>query len=212
MFTQTEHHLSKTYYNLASVALHDWQSYATMRVLAKDKLALNIMDDHLPAHTLEQGRDILEIVRNLDNFVAEFTYNLNNQVFLQINSPNKHLDTVNISHLANSLRTHGPGTANTIVNFAYKFLKKKIMEFSSFLFEEQVKSRLSKEIRILKRKQDSLNTTTKGTATTRQGYRYSYEQGSKLGNDIKAMGAIADGITRLDQFRVLITQIGNVLG
>lgn len=51
---QAEYYLSKTYYNLASVALHDWQSYATMRVLALDKYKLNILDDHLPGHSLEQ--------------------------------------------------------------------------------------------------------------------------------------------------------------
>lgn len=51
---QVEHYMTKTFYNLASVALHDWQSYATMRVLATDKFKLSILDDHLPGHSLEQ--------------------------------------------------------------------------------------------------------------------------------------------------------------
>lgn len=54
-----EYYLSKTYYNLASVALHDWQSYATMRVLAFDKYKLSILDDHLPGHSLEQVCQIM---------------------------------------------------------------------------------------------------------------------------------------------------------
>jgi hypothetical protein len=51
---QTEYYLSKNFYNLASVALHDWQSYATMRVLAMEKYHLNVIQDHLPGHSLEQ--------------------------------------------------------------------------------------------------------------------------------------------------------------
>jgi len=49
-----ESYLTKTFYNLASVALHDWQSYATMRVLASDKYELEVLEDHLPGHSLEQ--------------------------------------------------------------------------------------------------------------------------------------------------------------
>ena len=37
------------------------------------------VDDRLPAQTLEQGLDVLEIMRNIDVFVSRFLYNLNNQ-------------------------------------------------------------------------------------------------------------------------------------
>jgi hypothetical protein len=39
---------------LASVALHDWQSYATMRALAEEKYSLSIIEDNLPGHSVEQ--------------------------------------------------------------------------------------------------------------------------------------------------------------
>ena len=37
------------------------------------------MDDRLPSQTLEQGLDVLEIMRNIDVFVSRYLYNLNNQ-------------------------------------------------------------------------------------------------------------------------------------
>lgn len=87
-------------------------------------------------------------------------------------SPNKHLNTINIGHVSNSIRTHGTGVMNTAVNFTYqvaflplfdvvyckfrdilfftKFLRKKFSGFSQFLYDEQIKSRLSKDIRYFK--------------------------------------------------------------
>lgn len=59
--------------------------------------------------TLEQGLDVLEIMRNINVFVGKYLYNLNNQVFIEESSNNKHLNTINISHVANSIRTHGIG-------------------------------------------------------------------------------------------------------
>lgn len=40
---------------------------------------------------------------------------MNNQIFVEENSNNKHLNTINISHIANSIRTHGMGIMNTTV-------------------------------------------------------------------------------------------------
>ena len=67
------------------------------------------VDDHLPAQTLEQGLDVLEIMRNIHVFVSNYLYNLNHQIFVESGSQNKHLNTINIRHIANSIRTHGTG-------------------------------------------------------------------------------------------------------
>ena len=40
---------------------------------------LETVDDRLPSQTLEQGLDVLEIMRNIDVFVSRYLYNLNNQ-------------------------------------------------------------------------------------------------------------------------------------
>lgn len=51
-----------------------------MRQLAEQKYGLELDDIHLPCQTLEQGVDVLDIMRNIHNFVASYTYNLNTQV------------------------------------------------------------------------------------------------------------------------------------
>ena len=38
------------------------------------------------------------------------------QIFVELSSNNKHLNTINIRHIANSIRTHGTGIMNTTVS------------------------------------------------------------------------------------------------
>ena len=110
-------------------------------------------------------------MRNIHVFVSRYLYNLNNQVrkcifvqfnnqcfemipetfvvflfqiFVELASNNKHLNTINIRHIANSIRTHGSGIMNTTVNFTYQFLRKKFFIFSQFLYDEHIKARLIK--------------------------------------------------------------------
>ena len=66
------------------------------------------------------------------------------QIFVERSSNNKHLNTINIRHVANSIRTHGTGIMNTTVNFTYQFLSKKFFVFSQFMFDEHIKSKLIK--------------------------------------------------------------------
>lgn len=108
-------YLSQMFYNLTTISMSDWRTYGQLRVLAQHKFALETVEDHLPTQTLEQGLDVLEIMRNIHFFVTIYTYNLNNQIFIEKNSRNKHLNSINIRHIANSLRTHGTGIINTTV-------------------------------------------------------------------------------------------------
>jgi len=109
------HYLDTTFYNLNTVALFDWQTYAEMRNLAKEKYGLALQEVHLPGQTLEQGLDVLEIMRNIHIFTSKYNYNINNQIFIERSIENKTLHTINIQHIANSIRTHGTGIINTTV-------------------------------------------------------------------------------------------------
>ena len=127
---QVEHYLGQTFYNLAALASHDWRKYGQMRLLAGLAFNLKPLPDRLPSQTLEQGLDVLEIMRNIHLFVARFGYNLNNQFFVEQSSSSKHLSTIGIKHASNSIRTHGSGVVNTAVNFTYQFLRQKFFVFS----------------------------------------------------------------------------------
>ena len=195
-----EHYLDGMFYNLTTVALHDWRTYRMMHALAHYKLNLETIQNHLPTQTLEQGLDALEIMRNIHVFVSEYLYNLNTQTFIEHTSNNKHLNTIGIRHIANSIRTHGTGIMSTTVNFVYQFLRVKLLTFSQFLFDEHIKSRLMRDIRFIKTQRENGVTP------------YTYEKAEKFQKGIRKLGMTPDGLSYLDQFRQLITQIGNALG
>uniref|UniRef100_A0A8C1J4C7 WASH complex subunit 4 n=1 Tax=Cyprinus carpio TaxID=7962 RepID=A0A8C1J4C7_CYPCA len=159
------HYLDKTFYNLTTVALHDWATYSEMRNLATQRYGLVMTEAHLPSQTLEQGLDVLEIMRNIHVFVSRYLYNLNNQV-----------------------------------NFTYQFLRKKFYIFSQFMYDEHIKSRLIKDIRFFRETKDQTD------------QKYPFERAEKFNRGIRKLGLTPDGQSYLDQFRQLISQIGNAMG
>jgi len=65
-------YLDRTFYDLTTIALHDWKAYSEMRNLASQKYNLYLTDPYLPSSTLEQGLDVLEIMRNIHVFVTRY--------------------------------------------------------------------------------------------------------------------------------------------
>ncbi|XP_037936689.1 WASH complex subunit 4 [Teleopsis dalmanni] len=196
-----ENYLSAMFYNLTTISLHDWKTYEEMRHLANKRLMLKPVEDYLPNQTLDQGIDILEIMRKINIFVSKYVYNMNAQIFVEQQSQNKHLDSIGIRHVANSLRTHGSGVINTTVNFTYQFLRQKFYTFSQFLYDEQIKSRLMKEFRsYTERKQNDKYPL------------YPYERADAFNKDIRKLGLSKDGQTYMDLFRKVITHVGNAMG
>uniref|UniRef100_A0A1B0CGU6 WASH complex subunit 4 n=1 Tax=Lutzomyia longipalpis TaxID=7200 RepID=A0A1B0CGU6_LUTLO len=66
-----EAYLSNMFYNLTTISLHDWRTYGEMRRLAGLKMNLVTVADHLPTQIIEQGCDVLDIMRNIHVFVAQ---------------------------------------------------------------------------------------------------------------------------------------------
>ncbi|EAL65754.1 hypothetical protein DDB_G0283355 [Dictyostelium discoideum AX4] len=198
--SRISHYLDQTFYNLNTVALFDWKTYSEMRNMAFYKYGLQLLEVHLPGSTLEQGLDVLEIMRNIHIFVSRYNYNLNNQIFIQRSSNSKTLNTINITHISNSIRTHGSGIMNTTINFAYRFLVQKFSIFSEFLFDDQIKSKLYKNIKYFRENKEQLNNM------------YPSELVTELERDIRQLGVSETGLTFLDHFRLLITHIGNAMG
>jgi WASH complex subunit 7 len=201
---EVKHYLDLNFYNLTTVALHDWRTYAEMRSLASEKLGLVLMNNFLPMGSLDQGLDVLQIMRNIHIFVARFTYNLNMQQFVEFkpDKSSKHLNTIRIQSIAASIKQHGLGVLNTTVNFTYQFLAKKFHIFSQFLFDEYVVAHLGREHRWFRKHKhdDDVNNC------------YPYERARRFVTEIRKLGVNKQGKSFLDQFRVLITEIGNALG
>ncbi|KAH8303723.1 hypothetical protein KR018_008553 [Drosophila ironensis] len=196
-----ENYLTATFYNLTTIAPHDWKSYEKMRHFAKKVLNLHPIEDQLPNQILDQGIDVLQIMRNIHTFASSYAYNMNLQLFVETESKGKHLDIIGTRHVANSVQTHGTGIINTTVNFIYQFLRQKFYTFSTFLHDEQIKSRLLKELRF--------HTENKHTDTYQS---YPYERADNFLKKIKKLGCATNGETYMDLFRKVITQVGNAVG
>jgi len=199
-----QHFLNRTFYDLNTVALYNWQAFGEMRSLAFSKYGLDLPQVHLPGHTLEQGLDILQIMRMIERFVVDYRYNLNNQIFIERTSENNYLSVINVQHIANSIRTHGTGIMSTAVSVTYQFLKEKIHLFSQFLFDELIKSRLYRDGIAL----SDMRKETNNVAS----WRYPYDTAKKFEQYVRQIGLTKDKKTFLQKFLELVSEIGNALG
>lgn len=69
-----EHYLNKTFYNLTTVALHDWKTYGEMKNMAQQKYCLSLLESHLPSQTLEQVLVYIRLNINLKKKCCCFSY------------------------------------------------------------------------------------------------------------------------------------------
>ncbi|XP_034118767.1 LOW QUALITY PROTEIN: WASH complex subunit 4 [Drosophila albomicans] len=196
-----ENYFTATFYNLTTIAPHDWKSYEKMRHLANKLLQLRPVDDYLPNQIIDQGIDVLQIMRNIHTFASSYAYNMNLQLFVEMQSRNKHLDIIGTRHVANSVQTHGTGIINTTVNFIYQFLRQKFYTFSTFLHDEHIKSRLLKEFRY-----------HADHKHVKPYQSYPYERAESFIKKIRKLGVSQNGETYMDLFRKVITQVGNAVG
>ena len=94
--SRVEDYLSRVFYNLTTVSLYNWKTYGEMRHLAGTRMNLKTVQDHLPSQTLEQGLDVLQVMRNIGAFTVDYSYNMNAQIFLENKSSSKHLNTIHL--------------------------------------------------------------------------------------------------------------------
>ncbi|CAJ1340644.1 unnamed protein product [Effrenium voratum] len=193
---QVELRLSRHFYDLAALAPQDAEAYARMREAAAQRYGLHLLDGGLPAGSLAQGLDVIDVMRNVHLLATQYCYCLHQQFFTQaFNQGEAKVRTITVEHLAASIRVHGYGVINTAVNYSVGFLKKKLEVVAQFLADESVKSRLL---------------TEKQWMEGRQGY--SWARAVETARFIRRLGAGRDGVSYLDKLRQVLTQIGNSLG
>jgi len=199
---QVTNYLDATFYNHNTVALHNSRTYAEMRNLAKEKFNLQLAEMHLPGSShYSEALDVLEIMRNIHIFVARFNYNMNTQIFVERAIDQKHVNVIDVDHISNSIRTHGMGIMNTTVNYTYQFLCRKFSLVYEFLFDDHIMSPLQRDVHQFRQNKKGWNN------------QYPYTMAERFIKDIrKKLGATASGLTFIDHFRNLITEIGNALG
>ena len=186
------------FYQLTTLNLNNIQTYKRTRVLAKNKYGLNLHEVYLPNQNLDQGKNVLEIVRSISTFARSFTYNLHNQQFIEIVKDSSYINIIGVQQISSSLYTHGKGIVNSIVNKAFVFISKNIGYLVDILGDDYINSILKEEMKLWEENKPKIN------------YNYPLERGQNsrqnlINNDQnKKNGTIKKFINN-------ITQIGNVI-
>ena len=87
------------FYQLTTLNLNNIQTYKRTRVLAKNKYGLNLHEVYLPNQNLDQGKNVLEIVRSISTFARSFTYNLHNQQFIEIVKDFSYINIIGVQQI-----------------------------------------------------------------------------------------------------------------
>jgi WASH complex subunit 7 len=169
-----------------------------MRMLCFDKLDVQVLPTHLPSSQLEQGVDIMVLLRETDKYTSNYFYNLHTQVFHERTTETKQLKTIGVNQMVYSIRKHGVGILANVMNQLYKFVRRQISNFcKKFLLDESIRNLLFREAKIYNRDKDKLN-----------GH-YPYDKAYALSRTLRTL---VEDINYLETMRERITQIGNTLG
>ena len=193
-----EETLNMNFYKMITLNLNNYKTYQQMRVLAKHKFGLNLHEVFLPNQNLEQGMDILEIIRNLQKFTSNYTHNMHSQIFIEIVKDSSYINIIGVQQIINSLYTHGKGIINSIINRAFRYISKTVKVLLEIMFDDYMLSLLNEEKRFWDTNKASIK------------YNYPLERASNLRQKIsnldenKKNGTISKSIQ-------CITQIGNVV-
>ena len=195
-----EEYLNITFYNLTTLDLNNWQTYQQMRVLAKHKYGLNLHEIFLPNQNLQQGKDILDIIRNLQNFTNNYTHNLHSQVFIEIGKgkDSTYVNVIGVQQIINSLYTHGTGIINSLVNKSFKYISKIVQKLLAIIFDDYILSLLKDEKTFWNANKAQIK------------YNYPLDRAMNLRSKILSLddNKKVSQISKLIQF---ITQIGNTV-
>ena len=188
---EIKQYLSHIFYEMSALSPHDHKTYEHMRMLAMEKLGLNVLNSHLPSQQVEQGLDVMQLLRKTQQFVESYHYNLHTQVFFERTTETKQLKTIGVNQMVYSIRQHGVGILASGMNQLYKFMKKQINNFClNFLLDESIKNILFREARIFERDKEKL-----------EGL-YPYERAMKVNRVLKDLAEDED---YLDTLRKRIT-------
>ena len=193
-----EEQFNMKFYQQTTLNMNNYQTYQKMRVLAKNKYGLNLHDVYLPNQNLEQGKDILDIVRNLGSFSRSYTHNLHSQQFIEIVKEGSYINIIGVQQILSSLYTHGKGIVNSIINAAFGFISKHVGSLIDILRNDYINSILKEEMKFWEENKAELK------------YNYPLERGQNLRQKIKTYDENKKNgiITKCIKF---ITQIGNIV-
>ena len=124
-------YLDNLHYVMSAIAMDDNSIYSEMKGTV-EQYGLSLADNCLPLGSRGGGADIMVLSKTLSACVQNFTYDMNQNIFVekQPAEQRKGLAYISVSQLELSIRQHGDGVANRSASVAYTLL----WEVCSLLF------------------------------------------------------------------------------
>ena len=191
-----EEYFNITFYKMTTLNINEWKTYQLMRNLAKSKYNLKLHEILLPSQSLEQGQDILDIIRNFVPFVKKYNHNMNNQIFMEFPKDSVNINFLGINQILNSIYTHGPGIVNSIINKSFQFISKLIQKLIGVISDDYINSVLKEEKEFWDENKGKIN------------YNYPLEKAEQTRLKIKSVSEDYK-VGFIEQLIKVITQIGN---
>ena len=128
-------YLDNLHYVMSAIAMDDNSIYSEMKGTVQ-QFGLSLADNCLPLGGRGGGADIMELSEHLDAVVHNFTYDMNQNIFVEKHPAErgKGLGCINVSRLELSIQQHGLGVVNRSVSVAYTLLWEVCM-FHNFAFD-----------------------------------------------------------------------------
>lgn len=186
-----DEYLNKSFYELNALNPKDWKTYQQMKSFAKMKYDLSLIDSFLPIEVIDQGINLLEIVKSLPKFIKAYNYDLLNQLFIEeAIKDKKRISIVSSNQFVNTFRTHSIGIINSIVNKIFQLIGNQLKRIIAILVDDKISSIIYKEKLFWDECSSKYNTP------------YPY---------VKAHKFLKDNEELISSLVIIITQIGNAI-
>lgn len=197
-----QEYLESIFYAMSLASLQDNRFYSKMRVVAR-QFGLNPIDDCLPSASVEHSSDVLHIMRKMGNIIKACNYDLGQQILIEKHPVNRANTIVAIkaTDIAQSIQQHGLGVVGEAIDTAYILLWEKFESLSQLILgSDEFLSLLAKEARWYR------------DVKADCGGAYPYDRAVDFSEEVRELGDDAYAAPILDQLRILVTSVGNVLG
>lgn len=133
-----------------------WMFFCTLKIFFFELLidcfryGLTLQDPDLPQADIDETVAIMELLENLAQFTANYTYFSQGYLFVEKASDSKRLHVIRLEDLKTAMRKHGVGLLPTAVNAAYQLIRSKLQTFMSFLTMDAVRNQIQVNFKFLK--------------------------------------------------------------
>ncbi|CAB3403827.1 unnamed protein product [Caenorhabditis bovis] len=218
-------YLERTFFNLIVIAPNEMDTYLRMVNMAREKYGINVKFAQLLHESREYNGDVQHITNYLDWFSHYFNYSIHRKMFIEKMAADRKLMVVGMDDFKSSIEKYNASLFSLSLSKAYKILSKKMTTVYNLFGNPMIIGQIQVLLRDYTKQVDEL-----------KDYALSQDHVLKFMNSLESfeIDGLFDPIEQypaandnnrkqeepheetekgtLENIRLLVTQIGNVLG